>query len=77
MPPDMNVDHYLSDLRMGFACDMGTAQYAVTGVGETLTFPDPEALKRIGEMLRIVEDGKYVPVTDGPDLAELEQTYRV
>lgn len=79
MPPDMNVDNYLADLRMGFAADMGHAQYRpgrVSGTG-TLVFDDPEALDRIGEMLRIVQDGKYLPVQDGPDLAELEETYRV
>jgi hypothetical protein len=64
---------------MGFAADMGSAQYRagqVSGTG-TLVFDDPEALTRIGDMLRDVQDGKFLPVTDGPDLTELEQTYRV
>jgi hypothetical protein len=79
MPPDLNVDYYLSDLRHGFAADMGSAQFRpgqVSGTG-SLVFDDPEALNRLSDMLRAVMDGEVVPVTDGPTKDELRETYRV
>lgn len=78
MPPDYNgVDSYLSDIRVNFIVDNESAQYRPGRVSEEgeVVLTDPDAMGRI---LRMFDDrAKKKTEQDGPDLAELEQTYRV